>query len=426
MSGSSKNTTIYSASDLQRYLKGEMSALEMHHLEMAALEDPFLADALEGFEKRGTSAPMPAQTGDETLSGHLYDLRSRLDTRVSAPEKLTPAPEHTVGHAKVAPIRTPWLRIAAAVILLIGLGAGVWYGLPNKKQEADLLSKQKAPAATPAPADIPKSLPTAPIVRIEKKTPIRPPRTAHTTNSSGSGAPTLSPVIPGLSITPSHADSSTFTEAMHALVFSGKVLDIHDNPLPGATLFFAGSRDHQPIGAVTDGNGNFSLKIDPKDSLSKVTVGMVGYEKISLPFNRLNTDAFTGNTIRLTEQPVALSEVLVSGYGSKLKETRAMVPVPNDETLDSVWIDAKPLMGRQAYLDYLAFGKNTIGADTSVKGSVLISFKVTKKGELISFKVEQSLTPAHDAGVIHLISEGPPWEKVSKSRMGRTAVRVVF
>ena len=40
--------------DIERYLRGEMSAAEMHALEKEALSDPFLADALEGAQNTGT------------------------------------------------------------------------------------------------------------------------------------------------------------------------------------------------------------------------------------------------------------------------------------------------------------------------------------------------------------------------------------
>ena len=40
---------IYTADDFARYHAGTMPAGEMHALEKAALEDPFLADALEGY-----------------------------------------------------------------------------------------------------------------------------------------------------------------------------------------------------------------------------------------------------------------------------------------------------------------------------------------------------------------------------------------
>lgn len=483
MSGPSKNTTTYSASDLQRYLKGEMSALEMHNLEMAALEDPFLADALEGFEKQDTDQ---AQTGDQDLSGHLADLHTRLESRVSAPTRKL----------------FPWLRIAAAAILLIGLGVTAWYGLLNKSEKADELAQHKLPAATLAPlaktdtasANTNGTVAPAPVdtlaialsngKNLVAKTETHPQTKAETNprtslRSRRSDVPPPSPASstalqptqssatpPALSSAPSPADSiqllansqsnyavrikkdtavydaqvparaysekkffpdlSKSRAEIHPLVFSGKVLDVYNNPLPGATLSLAGPAGNNPIGAVTDGNGYFSMKVYPKDSVIKVTVGMAGYQQTSLAFNTLNAESSTGNLIHLSEKPAALDEVVVSGYGSKRKETRAMATSPGDEKIDSVWIYAKPVMGKQAYLDYLAAGKKNIGADTSIRGIVIISFNVSKKGELTSFKVEQSLTPAHDAGIIHLITEGPPWEKVSKGGSVRTAVRVVF
>ncbi len=39
----------YSATDFARYYSGAMPPNEMHAIEKAALEDPFLADALEGY-----------------------------------------------------------------------------------------------------------------------------------------------------------------------------------------------------------------------------------------------------------------------------------------------------------------------------------------------------------------------------------------
>jgi len=69
MSGQMKNTTHYSASDIQRYLNGEMSAREMFDLEKAALEDPFLADAIEGYDAHPTAA------GDLVLP-YKYQIRT--------------------------------------------------------------------------------------------------------------------------------------------------------------------------------------------------------------------------------------------------------------------------------------------------------------------------------------------------------------
>ena len=44
-----RKNIVYTAVDLQRYHSGTMSEAEMHALEKAALDDPFLSEALEGY-----------------------------------------------------------------------------------------------------------------------------------------------------------------------------------------------------------------------------------------------------------------------------------------------------------------------------------------------------------------------------------------
>ena len=58
--------------DIERYLRGELSPAEMHALEKEALNDPFLAEALEGIEQAGAD-------------NFLYDLHTiRRSVRESA------------------------------------------------------------------------------------------------------------------------------------------------------------------------------------------------------------------------------------------------------------------------------------------------------------------------------------------------------
>ncbi len=45
----------YTAADFERYHSGQMNESEMHALEKASLQDPFLADALEGYSYTSTS-----------------------------------------------------------------------------------------------------------------------------------------------------------------------------------------------------------------------------------------------------------------------------------------------------------------------------------------------------------------------------------
>ncbi|MBS1605587.1 MAG: carboxypeptidase-like regulatory domain-containing protein [Bacteroidetes bacterium] len=442
MSGQIKHTTHYLAKDIQRYLNGEMTAREMFDMEKAALEDPFLADALEGYEAHPTAA------------ADLNDLQARLHAR--ATNRLV----------------FVWRRIAVAAALFIGLGLSAWYFLLNSKTEQPTIATQKLtpPPQTAPPQTAPSQTaplqsappPQQPQQQSQQQPSQQQPQTAaQSLKKAKTPAPAkpASPVLEdkttadtmqnkfdggaaGLAINerttaPPAAISReqkfrTFAQGsvrysgeFTPKIFSGRVLDFNNNPLSGATLQLSGKTD---VATVTDMQGNFSLKIDPasaRDSVVRVNVGMIGYEPSSLAFNTLDPGTATGNFIYLKQQSNSLNEVVVSGYGSKRKETRALISSPGDEKIDSLWISAMPVSGRQAYLDYLEKGKTTIGADSTIKGTVVVSFDVSRKGALSSFKVERSLTPAHDAGVIRLISEGPPW-KVSKNRPVRAAVRVTF
>jgi len=94
---SSKNNG-FTANDIERYHSGKMTAQERHAIEKAALDDPFLADALEGY----TFSPTP--TDD------LAKIQSRLD------EKLN--------RKKVIPLFQKYRWVSAAAIVLVIAGAG--------------------------------------------------------------------------------------------------------------------------------------------------------------------------------------------------------------------------------------------------------------------------------------------------------------
>src|SRR6476469_5635762 len=96
----------YSAEDIERYLKGKMSAKEMHDLEKAALRDPFLADAIEGF----------SNASFEESSKHLNEITAALQTKKEE-TKVEPFPLKSFY----------WWRVAAMIIFVAGIGAVSWY-----------------------------------------------------------------------------------------------------------------------------------------------------------------------------------------------------------------------------------------------------------------------------------------------------------
>jgi len=92
-------TKTYTAADIARYHSGELSAAERHALEKAAMDDPFLADALEGYAATKTPA--------EDLAA----LQLKLQLRI----------EKEKGRRKIFYIGNHWMKVAA-LFILIALG----------------------------------------------------------------------------------------------------------------------------------------------------------------------------------------------------------------------------------------------------------------------------------------------------------------
>lgn len=114
---------------IRKYLAGELDARAMHELERRAQDDPFLMDALEGYQ----NIPVDENTG-------IIELNSRLQQRTAKKE------------ARIISWRT--MGIAASILILLGLGL-FWYSERNtsfvmqKKIALKPLSIQKPVALPP-------------------------------------------------------------------------------------------------------------------------------------------------------------------------------------------------------------------------------------------------------------------------------------
>lgn len=99
----------YTAKDIERYHRGKMTAAEMHALERAALNDPMLADALEGYIHTTTAA------------ADLQHLQGRLQQRI----------EEKKEQKKAFFLTNQWMKIAALFVLIAGGGWLVFRTLSN-------------------------------------------------------------------------------------------------------------------------------------------------------------------------------------------------------------------------------------------------------------------------------------------------------
>src|SRR5690606_36257682 len=116
----------------QRYLEGKLSAYDMHRLERAALEDPLLQDAIDGFSK--TKAISHKQ---------LSLLQQRLETRIIAHQEIKNRFYFTGQRLAVASV---------AGVLMIVVGILFWMittqsksdGVNNSKIEMTVQIQNKA------------------------------------------------------------------------------------------------------------------------------------------------------------------------------------------------------------------------------------------------------------------------------------------
>lgn len=91
---------------------------------------------------------------------------------------------------------------------------------------------------------------------------------------------------------------------------SGTVLDQYGDPLMGVTVKV---NERNGVGTITDLDGNFSLKVNPSETLS---FSYVGFKTLTLSVAELKANPL----VRMFEDQELLEEVVVIGYGSVKKE----------------------------------------------------------------------------------------------------------
>jgi TonB family protein len=168
-------------SQIRKYLNGELDARAMHELERQALDDPFLADALEGYEQRGNQEQ------------HLSDLQNRLQHRIIPTKKRLTL--------------WPALSIAASVLLFIAVG-GWW--LFNSRS-AGIQSELAAPDKT-----IVKNQPVMPAVKAPLPKPdsaVLKPASPEDLMIAGNGTGSVGQKTPAKAYAPALADVAATPQA---------------------------------------------------------------------------------------------------------------------------------------------------------------------------------------------------------------------
>lgn len=471
---SDNNHITYTAEDIQRYWNGQLSPQEMHAMEKAALDDPFLADAMEGM------GMAMQQHGEMQMKSTLAGMHQQLEDRVAGNDRKT----------KVVAFHW-WKIVAAACVLLV---AGYWIfssasseknGLAKNEDQAAAVGvtndsdKQNEPGAPAEEAvadsnetfvSVEKSQPKdntpiefgtrtdknqPAIARAEKKEekadetrqnefPALQEKTGKAEPALAQKAAAVPPSASAInldSIQPKVTEVVTLEDELNNAVagmevkkeaakdepklqnvIQGIVTDNRNNPL--ANVFIRPDNNNQ-VGYVTDMTGQF--RIPAKDTVVSVLVSSPGYATQRFQLRSTHSEGnIAQNKIQLQNENESLSEVVVAGYGHKRKAaklTDSKKDPSSNFTLSNQ--PAQPVNGWLSFQQYVEDNKRKPAGNPNLVGEVYITFNIDKKGVRSDYKVEKSLSPEHDAEAIRLVKEGPEW-KLTRGRKARVTVLVYF
>mgnify|MGYP000589208721 FL=1 len=362
---------------LSDYIQGLRKGKEAHRLEKESMKDPFLADAIDGYNQ---------------VEGNHEQRIEQLRIQISA--------RSTKKRNTYAII---W---SVAACLVIGFGISSYFLFLKETPEPVIpIIPQKEIALVPTKTKT-DSTPISPvstkqadkkdIIAKSRTTISKPPSAPITTmpmeeeTSGQMVAATDEEVIMTTGASDPESVKKMRIAKMAVIptndIIKGKVTDQKGEPLIGASVMYKGTN----IGTVTDVNGEFSLL--KKAENKQLTAQYIGYAPVEVPVDTSRT-----MLIAMNEDQKGLSEVVVVGHGVNKKANKDNTPQPVD--------------GKRKYLKYLK--KNLVRPTdetcAQVKGKVVLTFLVNRDGRPFHIKVKKSLCESSDKEAIRLVQEGPDW-----------------
>ena len=463
---SDKTNIIYNAKDIEQYFSGKMTPAQMHALEKAALDDPFLAEAMEGYE---------------TYKGKEWNT-----TLVSLHQHF--APEKPI--AKLIPLNKStgkWWKTAAA-ILVIGCGTALTYFLtkekttetpipqiasttvPNKDVATEKTIQKENKTVTPLTSKTnvkPGTQPATQTVVADKEQVVKVKETKQpdSVSSNNTGkffkddiAKNVEPVtttapekkqdnyagvqpaapINDYKTIPSLEDAKSRAEAINSIAkvsteekkkvsqneayfksqilnrsFIAQVVGPDNSPLPFSNI----SVKSENFGTYTDVKGN--VRLVSADTIINVEVRSVGYVSRSITLHSNQSQ----NKIVLAEDEVVVKGRTVNR--SKDVSTNSALRIPRlvKDSANNV----EPSDGWDNYNTYIANNielPNDI-LQNNIHGEIGITFDVKSNGAITNIKVDQSNCNNCEGLARQLIEQGPQW-KLKKGKKASARLKVQF
>lgn len=462
-----KKHIIYTAEDIKRYITGDMPAPEMHAMEMAALDDPFLAEAMEGYDLME----------QKDWSNELLALKTKLNTN-----QKDETPIIAIGQAPA----TKWWKKAAAVLIL-GATAATAYIFTNKTNKeasqpiASIETSATDSSATASTDSI--KINTAPVfadssaqllakvdninsrgyslntttqsvlgeisfdktsanasadsnfiykpspqqeylaMKDEKKNveaayekEVRNDDVAVVTGNNNATASNTN-IASNEDVFKSRKESNGIfnntnaeRENSNTNDFFGQVVTPDNKPLSYANI----SIPQQGKPVYTDAAGKF--RITARDTTLTVNVTSAGYNSQRAKLKTTNTQ----NVITMQPQNIAVAKV-----GAAKQETGKAKR--QTEIIDSSSLD-EPAGGWVQYNTYLNDNLRLPeeAKEKNIHGEVEMTVKLKENGEVSTVKIDKPLCSECDAEAVRLVKEGPKWETKKNRKKSKIKVTVKF
>ncbi|MFY7963766.1 MAG: energy transducer TonB [Chitinophagaceae bacterium] len=406
-----KEHIIYSKADIENYLQGNMSKDAMHSMERAALQDPFLADAIEGYS-----------FADAVVStNHLADIESLISLNKQ--------------DAKIVVLKKKreWLKIAVAVFLFLGVGLISVLLLNNTNAKKSIVNSEnsnttlaenskieKPPVINNSPvenkeiADVNEKSKSKEYISLDKNS-----------NKNESVVVNKSNTTLGL-VSPSKQDENRIDDNPKTTAS----IDVNVNTTSVSSN--QANINSKSAGPSANNNGNYnhpSLNTNKLEAPSK-----------ELALN--NTDSKDVNKANSNSSVIHIGELKL-----KRDNTIEAVPITHFSSIKKAHkpVDFKlskedslsvPVNGWAAFNDYLQKNSvyKTIVYDTAYKPVTItdqktgeeivgLEFDIDTNGKPEKIKITKSVDEETDAKAIELLKNGPKWQTSKKKAKGKVAIK---
>jgi len=374
----------YTASDIERYLSGGMSTKEMYALEKEALDDPFLAEVIEGFES------LPPEKWKDTLISLKQEIATKDNKNVA-----------------IIPLwKQSWKLAAGVIILGISIAVGYWVW-NNNQTHADLAKNISTNSESSAAVTDSASFNNTPALDSAGYE-------IHSNNTSKTAiAAVQEPTIQTKDIPPTPITNPSYQQDT-SMIYRPSI----------------DSRKYKDLTASSQTVASTDIQNEKESQQPIAEEKVVALEKVNnsnIVTNSNNNASNNNITFSKTEAAVAKKHsaetiddevVSVNGYG--LTRNKTIQPSATN-------LSGTPIGGWDAFKQYVALN-NQLPVDLRKKYSgkaVTLYFRIKKNGKPTQILVQQSLSTKCDTEAIRLIENGPRWNYV-KNGLNTATVNINF